>query len=118
METVIKYSLMGKRAGMGARGFFARKYIGAEQSPERSYRFSDVGIGDPACDLVIAWSLLNVNSRSVFKQHLQDIDENTWQRGRGWALSIASIMLPYYKDTNPVLAELARRIIENVLSDS
>ena|SRR3990167_2299637 len=77
--------------------------------------FSDVGIGDPACDLVIAWSLLNANSRNVFKQHLQSIDENTWQRGRGWALSIALIMLPYYKHTNPVLAKLARRVIENVL---
>lgn len=77
--------------------------------------FSDVGIGDPACDLVIAWSLLNANSRDAFKQHLQGIDENTWQRGRGWALSIALIMLPYYKYTNPVLARLARRIIANVL---
>jgi len=77
--------------------------------------FTDTGTGDPACDLVIAWSLLNKQSRKVFKDHLKNIDENTWQRGRGWALSIAVIMLPYYKNSNPVLATLARRMIDNVM---
>ena len=76
--------------------------------------FSDVGIGDPACDLVIAWSLLNKDSREVFKKNLNNIDENTWQKGRGWALSIAAIMLPYYKNTNPAYARLARRMLKNV----
>lgn len=80
--------------------------------------FTDVGVGDPACDLVIAWALLNPHSRQVFKINLENIDEDTWKRGQGWALSIALIMLPYYKHTNPVLAALARRMIENVLSDS
>lgn len=78
--------------------------------------FSDVGIGDPACDLVIAWSLLNANSRRIFRENLDLIDDNTWERERGWALSIALIMLPYYKNSNPVLAKLARRMIEQVLS--
>lgn len=76
--------------------------------------FSDVGIGDPACDLVIAWSLLNKKSREVFKNYLKNIDENTWERGRGWALSIALIMLPYYMDTNPYYALLAKRMIKAV----
>ncbi|WP_019215120.1 aminoglycoside phosphotransferase family protein [Legionella tunisiensis] len=79
--------------------------------------FSDVGIGDPACDLVIAWSLLNSHSRNVFRKNLKNIDDNTWERGRGWALSIALIMLPYYKNSNPVLASLARRMIENVVDN-
>lgn len=77
--------------------------------------FSDLGIGDPACDLIIAWSLLNSHSRQVFREHLENIDDDTWERGRGWALSIALIMLPYYKNTNPTLATLARRMIEHVL---
>jgi aminoglycoside phosphotransferase (APT) family kinase protein len=80
--------------------------------------FSDVGIGDPACDLVIAWCLLNSTSRKIFKNHLENIDEDTWQRGRGWALSIALIMLPYYMHTNPTLTALARRIIKTVLHES
>ncbi len=79
--------------------------------------FSDVGIGDPACDLIIAWSLLNAPSRRYFRENLENIDDNTWERGKGWALSIALIMLPYYKHSNPVLASLARRMIENVLRD-
>lgn len=78
--------------------------------------FSDVGMGDPACDLIVAWSLLKPYSRRIFKDNLENIDHDTWERGRGWALSIALIMLPYYKNSNPVLAALARRMIENVLS--
>lgn len=76
--------------------------------------FSDVGMGDPACDFIIAWSLLNPRSRSIFKDCLKDIDEETWQRGRGWALFIALIILPYYKDTNPTLTAVAKRILKNV----
>lgn len=76
--------------------------------------FSDVGIGDPACDLVIAWSLLKPYSRKIFREHLDNIDDNTWERARGWALSISLIMLPYYKHSNPTLARLARQMIENV----
>ena len=77
--------------------------------------FSDLGIGDPACDLIIAWSLLNSHSRKVFREHLENIDDDTWERGKGWALSIALIMLPYYKNSNPTLATLARRMIDHVL---
>lgn len=80
--------------------------------------FSDVGIGDPACDLIIAWSLFGSHSRKIFRESLKNIDEDMWARGRGWALSIALIMLPYYKNSNPVLTSLARRMIENVLGDS
>lgn len=78
--------------------------------------FSDMGMGDPACDLVIAWSLLNAQSRAVFRNSLEYIDDAAWERGRGWALSIALIMLPYYKHSNPVLAALARKMIEKVLA--
>lgn len=76
--------------------------------------FSDVGIGDPACDLVIAWSLLNHQSREIFRKNLNGIDDDTWQRGKGWALSIAAIMYPYYKNTNLVLAKLAHRILNEI----
>lgn len=80
--------------------------------------FTDVGMGDPACDLIVAWALLNAQSRKTFRENLENIDDDTWQRGRGWALSIALIMLPYYKNTNPTLGSLARRMIKSVLDDS
>ncbi|WP_433540582.1 hypothetical protein ACQP10_36950 [Streptosporangium sandarakinum] len=37
--------------------------------------------------------------------------------GRGRALSIALIALPYYRDTNPAFAALARHTIGEVLTD-
>jgi aminoglycoside phosphotransferase (APT) family kinase protein len=76
-----------------------------------------LGIGDPACDMIIAWSLLPAEARKVFRAEL-DIDDATWTRGRGWALSIALIALPYYKDTNPVFADVARHLIREVLADN
>ena len=77
--------------------------------------FSHIGIGDPACDLVIAWSLFESSSRKIFMDNLRNIDDDTWERGRGWALSIALTMLPYYKNSNPILVALAKRMLENVM---
>jgi aminoglycoside phosphotransferase (APT) family kinase protein len=79
--------------------------------------FSDMGMGDPAVDLIIAWSLLNSSARKIFKENLTNIDNDTWERGKGWALSIALIILPYYKDSNPILTSVAKRIIANILSE-
>ena len=78
--------------------------------------WSLLGIGDPACDLIVAWSLLPAEARNVFRAEL-DVDDATWARGRGWALSIALIALPYYEDTNPVFAAVARHVIREVLAD-
>jgi aminoglycoside phosphotransferase (APT) family kinase protein len=78
--------------------------------------FGGLGVGDPACDLIVAWNLLDAESRQQFRQALQ-VDDATWARGRGWALSIALIQLPYYSDTNPTLVEISRRTIDAVLGD-
>ncbi|MCF6765112.1 aminoglycoside phosphotransferase family protein [Thiotrichales bacterium 19S3-7] len=94
--------------------FLPGNIIIENQSLSAVIDFSDVGIGDPACDLVIAWSLLNLESRNTFRESLNDIDDFTWQRGKGWALSIAAIMYPYYKNTNPVLASLSYRILNEI----
>ena len=60
------------------------------------------GVGDPACDLIVAWSLFSGESRDVFRADL-DVDDTTWARGRGWALSVALMAIPYYRETNPVI---------------
>jgi aminoglycoside phosphotransferase (APT) family kinase protein len=78
--------------------------------------FAGVGVGDPACDLIVAWNLLPVAARSVFRAAL-DVDDATWDRGRGWALSVALIQLPYYKDTNEALAANAGHVIREVVAD-
>lgn len=47
--------------------------------------FGTCGVGDPACDLAIAWTLLTADSRPAFRERLS-VDDATWARGRGWAL--------------------------------
>ena len=42
-------------------------------------------IGDPACDLVIAWTALRDEDREMFVESLE-LDSDTWARGRAWAL--------------------------------
>ena len=78
--------------------------------------FGALGVGDPACDLIPAWNLLPAAVRSDFRAAL-GVDDATWARGRGWALSIALIQLPYYHRTNPVLAENSRHLIAEVLAE-
>ena len=78
--------------------------------------FGELAIGDPACDLMIAWNYLDPSSRKVFRNAL-DVDDAAWRRGRGWALSVALIALPYYLESNPVIVSASRRTISQVLSD-
>jgi aminoglycoside phosphotransferase (APT) family kinase protein len=78
--------------------------------------FGCLGVGEPACDLIVAWNLLPASARGVYRAAL-GVDDPTWFRGRGWALSIALIQLPYYRETNPELAASARHVIAEVLAD-
>lgn len=77
--------------------------------------FGGLGVGDPACDLLAAWNLLTTDARTVFRDALA-VDEATWTRGRGWALSTAVIALDHYQHSNPALAALSRRTINAVLT--
>jgi aminoglycoside phosphotransferase (APT) family kinase protein len=70
--------------------------------------WAGLGVGDPACDMIVAWGLLPPAARDTFRDAL-GVDDATWARGRGWALSIGLIALPYYKETNPGLAATARK---------
>ncbi|MEU8221345.1 aminoglycoside phosphotransferase family protein [Kribbella sp. NPDC048915] len=47
--------------------------------------FGTSGVGDPACDLVIAYTFFSGASREVFREAVQQ-DEGTWARARGWTL--------------------------------
>lgn len=76
--------------------------------------FGCLAVGDPACDLLIAWSLLRGPSRQAFRRALA-VDDATWQRGRGWALFCALIALPYYLHTNPGLVALSWHTLEQAL---
>jgi aminoglycoside phosphotransferase (APT) family kinase protein len=79
--------------------------------------FGCLGVGDPACDVMVAWTYLSAEARDVFRAALP-VDDATWARGRGWALSFGVIALPYYQSTNPVLSGIARYAIDAVLADN
>ena len=73
--------------------------------------FGCTGVGDPACDTTIAWTLLSGESRAAFRAALP-LDRATWARGRGWALWKALITLAAHRDTDPATAGAARRVVD------
>jgi aminoglycoside phosphotransferase (APT) family kinase protein len=75
-----------------------------------------MAVGDSACDLVVAWELLDESSRETFRAELT-VDDATWERGRGWALSTALGALAYYEDSNPFMANQARRKLRSLFGD-
>ncbi|MCF0082853.1 aminoglycoside phosphotransferase family protein [Streptomyces lomondensis] len=79
--------------------------------------FGTVGVGDPAVDLISAWCVLPAEVRGVFREAV-GAGEAEWARGRGWALSIAVIALPYYWETNPPVAENSRHVIAEILAET
>ena len=79
--------------------------------------FGCLGVGDPACDMMVAWKMLSADERSLFRNTLS-VDEETWARARGWALSQAVIALSYYTlETNRVLVQEARRWMSEVFAN-
>jgi aminoglycoside phosphotransferase (APT) family kinase protein len=79
--------------------------------------FGGIGVGDPAADVIAAWSVFGGTGREVFREAL-DVDDDTWNRARGFALHQAAMIIPYYAETNPGFVALAKRTVEEVLADS
>jgi aminoglycoside phosphotransferase (APT) family kinase protein len=78
--------------------------------------FGGVGVGDPAADVIAAWSVFSQSGRATFRDAL-DVDDGTWHRARGYALHQAVLIIPYYAETNPGFVALAKRTVEEVLAD-
>ena len=53
---------------------------------------------------------------AIYREAL-GVDDATWDRGRGWAIVFAVAALPYYRETNPTLANIAARTIDEVLRE-
>jgi aminoglycoside phosphotransferase (APT) family kinase protein len=79
--------------------------------------FGSSGVGDPACDLAIAWTLFTGESRETFRAALP-LDVATWARGRGWTLWKALITIAALPGTNALTASTSRRIIDDVLAEA
>jgi aminoglycoside phosphotransferase (APT) family kinase protein len=78
--------------------------------------FGSAGVGDPATDVIAAWSVFGPVGRETFRDAL-DVDEVTWRRSRGIALHQAAMIIPYYRVTNPEFTALAIRTVTEVLAD-
>ncbi|MGW4210617.1 aminoglycoside phosphotransferase family protein [Lentzea sp. NPDC004789] len=72
------------------------------------------GVGDPAGDLMCAWLFLDERGRRAFRRELGEFDDAAWVRARGWALHLAVLGLPYYRDTNPVFADICRHTLDQL----
>lgn len=77
--------------------------------------FGCLGVGDPAAELAVAWTLFSGESREAFRAAL-GVDDATWARGRGWALTAVGA-LPYYLNTNPAIVSRCRHTIDEVLAE-
>lgn len=78
--------------------------------------FGSCGIGDPACDLAIAWTFFAGDSREAFR-HAMPADAGMWARGRGWALWKALKTVVEYRSTEPAIADRSRLLIREVLAE-
>ncbi len=79
--------------------------------------FGSSGIGDPACDMVIAWSFLDGPSRERYRAAL-GVDAATWSRGRGWGLWKALITLVGHLESDePDEVAARKREIDRIVAD-
>lgn len=72
--------------------------------------FGCMGVGDPACDLTIAWTLFAGESRKVFRDEL-GVDADTWARARGWALWKAGLELVALEDRDSPAGERFLKVL-------
>jgi aminoglycoside phosphotransferase (APT) family kinase protein len=79
--------------------------------------WGSMGVGDPACDVMVAWKLHAAVGRDAFRAALR-VDDATWDRARGWVVSQAVAALAYYTpENNPSLYNEAQSWLELVLSE-
>lgn len=78
--------------------------------------FGGTAMGDPACDLVIAWTLFSGQTRDIFISEM-GLDDNTWLRSRAWALWKATFELCNIADENSPAALLQKMIIERSINE-
>jgi aminoglycoside phosphotransferase (APT) family kinase protein len=78
--------------------------------------FGQLAVGDPACDVTIAWTFFSGAGRRTFRAKLS-VDESTWLRGRGWGLWKALLELQRHRHANAAEAAKVMRVIDDILAD-
>lgn len=77
--------------------------------------FGCAAVGDPACDLTIAWTLLDRPARDTFRDTV-GLDDATWSRARGWAIWKAALTMAQTTKENPAHGR-ARGVLDAILAD-
>jgi aminoglycoside phosphotransferase (APT) family kinase protein len=77
--------------------------------------WGDLTAGDAACDLGVAWMLLDADGRTALRARL-GVDAPSWERARGNALAHAVAVLAHSADA-PAMAAMGRRTLDAVLAD-
>ena len=78
--------------------------------------FGGLAVGDPACDMVIAWTFLEQSSRRAFRERL-NVSDAVWNRGRGWALWKAMIVQAEIIETNAIEAASSQYAIDQLIEE-
>ncbi|GAA1442679.1 aminoglycoside phosphotransferase family protein [Nocardiopsis tropica] len=76
--------------------------------------FGCCSVGDPACDLVMAWTFFTAEERPVFREAV-GLPSDTWRRARGWALWKALVTMAGL--SSPDQRGVQRRVLSHVLAD-
>ncbi|CAM3104612.1 aminoglycoside phosphotransferase family protein [Stackebrandtia soli] len=79
--------------------------------------FGTSAVGDPACDLVIAWTFLDAPAHAAFADRLGGADSPMWARARGWAIWKALIVTAGIAGTNSPGLGRSPGVIEAVIAD-
>jgi len=79
--------------------------------------FGCCAVGDPACDLAIAWTFLDGPARRRFREVL-GLDDDSWTRGRGWTLWKALLEIRRLTPADPAGAARWRETLDAVLADA
>lgn len=79
--------------------------------------WTEIGVGDPASDLQVAWNFFGPKGREAFREAMR-VDDAVWDRARARAFAQASFQLPYYRDTFPALAEQAQYVFAQIFNET
>ena len=78
--------------------------------------FGSAGIGDPAFDIIPAWTVFDANNRMLFREELGICDE-VWDRACAYAFHQAALIIPYYRESNPSFVKQAINTINEIIID-
>jgi aminoglycoside phosphotransferase (APT) family kinase protein len=79
--------------------------------------FGSAGIGDPAFDIILAWSLFSFENRTIFRDKLK-VNDIIWNRACAYALHQAAIGIPYYRNTNESFVKQSVYTINEIIKDN